>query len=130
MKYNFVSPLTFFNWYSLFSRLNSHRRTWNYKKKNKKKMKSIQESWLEKPKDKKCLRSSLNDPLHGNGKAFKNDEKCFLLSLRPYRSRDFEISSCLQNGFFILLWWVRPWIVFVRCLLNYKIIWNENKLFI
>ena len=38
------------------------------------------------------------------------------LSLRPYRSRDLEKGSCQQNDFFILLRWVRPWIVFVHCL--------------
>ena len=35
-----------------------------------------------------------------------------LLSLRPYGSRDFEIGSCRQHGFFILLRCVHPWIVF------------------
>ena len=38
-----------------------------------------------------------------------NEEQ--LLSLRPYKNRDFEIGSRRQHGFFILLWWVRPWIV-------------------
>ena len=41
----------------------------------------------------------------------------FLPSLWPYRSRDFEIGSCRQHGSFILLRWVRPWIVFVQQLL-------------
>ena len=36
--------------------------------------------------------------------------------LRPYRNRDFEIGSCCQHVFFILLRWVRPWIVFLHCL--------------
>ena len=39
-----------------------------------------------------------------------------LLSLQLYRSRDFEIGCCREHGFFILLWWVHPWIVFVHCL--------------
>ena len=43
-----------------------------------------------------------------------------LLSLRPYGSRDFEKGSCRQNGFFILLRWVRPWIAFGHCLKNFK----------
>ena len=40
-----------------------------------------------------------------------------LLSLRPGRSRDFEIGSYRQHGVFILLRLVCPWIIF-----NFKII--------
>ena len=43
-----------------------------------------------------------------------------LMSLRPCRSKDFEIGGCRQQSFFILLRWVRPWIVFVDCLKNFK----------
>lgn len=39
-----------------------------------------------------------------------------LLSVRPYVSRNFEIGTCHQHRLFILLWWVRPWIAFMRCL--------------
>ena len=52
------------------------------------------------------------------------------MSLRPNGSRDFKLGSCRKHSFFILLWWVCPWIAFVRCLMNCKIIWNVNKLFI
>ena len=45
-----------------------------------------------------------------------------LLSLGPYGSRDFEIGRWRQHGFFILLGRVVPWTVFVRCLINFKII--------
>ena len=38
----------------------------------------------------------------------------FMLSLRPYGSKEFEISSCCQHRFFNLLRWVRPWLVFMR----------------
>ena len=41
-----------------------------------------------------------------------------LSSLRPYRSRDFEIGR-YQFGFFILLRWVRTCIVFCYCLMNF-----------
>ena len=40
----------------------------------------------------------------------------FLLSLLPYWSREFEIANCRQHNFFILLRWVRPWIVSEHCL--------------
>ena len=43
--------------------------------------------------------------------------RVYLLSLEPCGSRDFEIGSRRRQGFFILLRWVRPWIVF-----NFKII--------
>ena len=36
----------------------------------------------------------------------------FLLHLRSCGSRDFEIDSCSQHGFFIFLRWVHPWICF------------------
>ena len=52
------------------------------------------------------------------------------MSLRPNGSRDFKLGSCRKHSFFILLWWVCPWIAFVRFLMNCKIIWNVNKLFI
>ena len=45
-----------------------------------------------------------------------------LLSLGPYGSRDLEIGRWRQHGFFILLRRVVPWIVFVQCLINFKII--------
>ena len=40
----------------------------------------------------------------------------FLLSLLPFGSREFEIASCRQYDFFILLRWVCPWIVSEHCL--------------
>ena len=46
----------------------------------------------------------------------------FLPSLRPYGSRDFDIGSCRQNGFFkFLLQWVRPEIVIGSSLKNFWI---------
>ena len=30
----------------------------------------------------------------------------------PYGSRNFEIGSCCQHDFSLLLWWLHPWIVF------------------
>ena len=44
--------------------------------------------------------------------------------LWSYRSRDFEIGTCRQHRFFILLRWVRPWIVF-----NFKIILKRKHFF-
>ena len=38
---------SFFNWYSLHTRLNNHYKTWSYKKKKKKKMTTTKESCLE-----------------------------------------------------------------------------------
>ena len=48
---------------------------------------------------------------------FEDKSLLALLSLRPYGSRDFEIASCEQHCFFILLGSVCPWFVF-----NFKII--------
>ena len=42
--------------------------------------------------------------------------EAWLLSLSPYGSIDFEIGSCRQHGLYILLWWMRSWIVFGHCL--------------
>ena len=42
-----------------------------------------------------------------------------LLSLRTYERGGFEIGSCCQHGFFILLRWVRLWIVSGHCLKNF-----------
>ena len=54
----------------------------------------------------------------------------FLLSMGSYESRDLEIGSCRQQGLFIWLYWMRPWIAFVHCLRSFQIIQNVNKFFI
>ena len=54
----------------------------------------------------------------------------FLLSMGSYESRDLEIGSCRQQGLFIWLYWMRPWIAFVHCLKSFQIIQNVNKFFI
>ena len=45
------------------------------------------------------------------------------LSLQLYGSRDFEIGTGRQHGLFVLLRWVRPWIIFVRSLIIYLFIY-------
>ena len=54
----------------------------------------------------------------------------FLLSMGSYESRDLEIGCCRQQGLFIWLYWMRPWIAFVHCLKSFQIIQNVNKFFI
>ena len=53
-----------------------------------------------------------------------NKEFVYVLnySLRPYGSRYFDIESCCQHSFFILQRWVRPWLAFVSCFFNFRII--------
>ena len=52
-----------------------------------------------------------------------------LLSLWLYESRDFEIGSFCQNGFFIYFRWVREWIVLSAALLVLKYFNLKRKQF-
>ena len=45
----------FFNWDSLHARLNSHCKTWSYKKKKHKKIKAYRKSLQKEPTVKRCL---------------------------------------------------------------------------
>ena len=55
MKISVEIGMIFLNWDSLHARLNSHCKTWSYKKKKHKKIKSYKKSLSKEPTVNKCL---------------------------------------------------------------------------